>query len=67
MTAVRNPACLVGGLGLLLTTAAVPFIAREGQAFGFGRAHLRLTALALADQFPGFWLLAGLAVAWVAA
>ncbi|MBI4734820.1 MAG: iron ABC transporter permease [candidate division NC10 bacterium] len=67
MTAVRNPACLVGGLGLLLTTAAVPFIAREGQAFGLGRAHLRLTALALADQFPGFWLLAALAVAWVAA
>lgn len=67
MTAVRNPPCLVGGLGLLLTTAAVPFIAREGQAFGFGPAHLRLTALALTDQFPGFWLLAALAVAWVAA
>jgi len=65
VTAVRNPACLVGGLGLLATTAVVPFVAREGQTFGFGRAHLRLTALALTDQFPGFWFLAALAVAWV--
>lgn len=66
MTALRNPACLIGGLGLLLTSALVPFVSREGQFLGLGPAELRHTALALSDRFPGFWLLMGVAVAWVA-
>ena len=66
MTAVRNPACLYGGLALLATTIAVPFLSRQGQVLPFGRADFALTPLALAGQYPGFWLLIGLAVAWVA-
>ncbi len=62
---VRNWACLAGGLGLLATASFAPFVAREGQLFGLGREHLGLTALGLAGQFPGFWVLVGLAVAWV--
>ena len=66
VNAVRNPACLVGGLVLLATTTLVPFVSRQGQVLPFGRADLALTPLTLAGQFPGFWLLIGLAVAWVA-
>lgn len=65
MSAIRNPACLLGGLGLLLTTALVPFVAREGQLFRFGRLELSLTALGLAERYPGFWILVGLAVTWM--
>jgi iron(III) transport system permease protein len=65
VTAVRNPACLAGGLGLLVTAAVVPFVSREGQLFAVGREGVSLTALALAGRYPGFWILAGLAVAWV--
>jgi len=61
----RNPACLIGGLGLLLTSALVPFVSREGQRLGLGPAGLRQTAQALSDQFPGFWLLMGLGLLWV--
>ncbi|MBI4572863.1 MAG: iron ABC transporter permease [candidate division NC10 bacterium] len=68
MTAVGNPACLLGGLGLLLTTAVVPFLSREGQLLpGVGREWLSLTALSLSGRFPGFWVLAVLALAWVGA
>ncbi len=65
MTAVRSSACLAGGLGLLLTLAVAPFVAREGQTFGFGGGGMGPTALALSARFPGFWLLAALAVVWV--
>ncbi len=66
MTAARNPACLVGGLGLLATTSIVPFVTREGRLFQFGPGDLSLTGLALSGRFPGFWFLVALAVAWVA-
>lgn len=66
MTAVRNPACLFGGLVLLATTTVVPFLSRQGQVFPIGRADFALTPLALTGQYPGFWLLIGLAVGWVA-
>ena len=66
MTAVRNPACLFGGVTLLATTIAVPFLSRQGQVLPIGRADFALTPLALAGEYPGFWLLIGLAVAWVA-
>ena len=65
MTAIRNPACLAGGLGLLLISALMPFVSREGQLLGLGQAGLRQTALALSDRFPGFWLLVGLGALWV--
>ncbi|HSC72155.1 MAG TPA: iron ABC transporter permease, partial [Candidatus Methylomirabilis sp.] len=65
MTAVRNPACLWGGLCLLATTSVLPFVAREGQWLRLGAAGPSLTALALSGQFPGFWLLIGLAGIWV--
>ena len=65
MTLARNPACLLGGLALLATTV-VPFLSRQGQVLPIGRADFALTPLALANQYPGFWLLIGLAVAWVA-
>src|SRR3990172_5057208 len=64
-TILRNPACLIGGLGLLLTSALVPFISREGQLLGLGQAGLRQTALVLSHRFPGFWLLIGLGLLWV--
>jgi iron(III) transport system permease protein len=67
MTAVRNPACLWGGLGLLAATTILPFLAREGHLFRFGSVEQSLTALRLSAQFPGFWLLIGLAAGWVAA
>lgn len=67
MTAVRNPACLWGGLCLLAAATVLPFLAREGQLFRFGLAEQSLTALRLSAQFSGFWLLIGLAVGWVAA
>ena len=57
----------MGGLGLLLTATLVPFVAREGQALWLRPGDLSLTALALAGRHPGFWVLAALAVAWVAA
>lgn len=66
MTLARNPACLFGGLVLLATTTVVPFLSRQGQVLPIGRADLALTPLALAGQYPGFWLLIGLALAWVA-
>jgi len=66
VTAVRNPACFWGGLFLLATSALIPFVAREGQLFRFGRAEQPLTALGLSWHFPGFWLLIGLTVAWIA-
>ncbi|RPJ24175.1 MAG: iron ABC transporter permease, partial [Planctomycetaceae bacterium] len=65
MTAVRNPACLWGGLCLLAATTVLPFVAREGQLFRFGQAEQSLTALRLSAQFPGFWLLIGLAAMWL--
>jgi iron(III) transport system permease protein len=55
----------MGGLGLLLTTAVVPFLSREGELLGMGREGFSLTALALSGKFPGFWILAGLAITWV--
>jgi iron(III) transport system permease protein len=63
---VRNRPYLLGGLGLLLTSCFIPFVAREGQAFGFGREGLSLTPLAMAGRYPGFWVLLGLAVVWLA-
>jgi iron(III) transport system permease protein len=66
VTTVRSSACLLGGLILLATTTVVPFLSRQGQVLPIGRADLALTPLALASQYPGFWLLIGLAVAWVA-
>ena len=66
VTVARNPACLLGGLVLLATTTVVPFLSRQGQVLPIGRPDLALTPLALASQYPGFWLLMGLAVAWVA-
>ena len=65
MTIVRNPACLIGGLGLLLTSALVPFISREGQLLGLGQAELRQTALVLSHRYSGFWLLIALGLLWV--
>ena len=66
MTLARNPACLLGGLVLLATSTVVPFLSRQGQVLPIGRADFALTPLALTGQYPGFWLLIGLAVAWVA-
>jgi len=66
VTGARNPACLLGGLVLLATTIVMPFLSRPGQVLPVGRGDLALTPLALARQYPGFWLLIGLAVAWVA-
>ena len=65
MTVARNPACLASGLALLVTTTGLPFVSRQGQVLPFGTADLALTPLALAGQYPGFWLLIGLALAWV--
>ena len=65
MTAIQNPACLIGGLGLLLTWVLVPFVSREGRLFSLGRRDLALTALSLSGSFPEFWLLMGLGVLWV--
>lgn len=66
MIAVRNPACLLGGLLLLATAILVPFVSHQGRVLPLGRADLALTPLVLAGQYPGFWLLAGLAIAWIA-
>jgi iron(III) transport system permease protein len=66
MTLLRNPACFFGGVALLLTTLSLPFLSREGVILPFARADLALTPLSLAGRYPGFWLLIGLAVAWVA-
>jgi iron(III) transport system permease protein len=66
VTAARNRACLLGGLTLLATTTVVPFLSRQGQVFSVARADLVLTPLALAGQYPGFWLLLALALAGVA-
>jgi len=66
VTAVRNPACLWGGLFLLATAGVLPFVAREGQLFRLGVPEQSLTAFRLSAQFPGFWLLTGLAAVWVA-
>ena len=66
MTLLRNPACFFGGVALLLTTLSLPFLSREGVVLPFARADLALTPLSLAGRYPGFWLLIGLAVAWVA-
>jgi iron(III) transport system permease protein len=65
VTGIRSPACLLGGLALLLTSALVPFVSREGELLGLGQAGLRQTALALSDRYPGFWLLMGLGLLWV--
>jgi len=62
---LRDPACLLGGVGLLATWAFVPFVAREGRILGLGPAELRQTALALSDRFPEFWLLVVLGALWV--
>jgi len=56
---------LWGGLCLLAATTVLPFVAREGQLFRFGQAEQSLTALRLSAQFPGFWLLIGLAATWL--
>jgi iron(III) transport system permease protein len=66
VTLARNPACLLGGLVLLATSTVVPFLSRQGQVLPIGRADFELTPLALTGQYPGFWLLIGLAVGWVA-
>ena len=66
MTVTRNPACMLGGLTLLATTTVVPFLSRQGQVLPIGRDDFAFTALALTDQYPGFWLLISLAVVWVA-
>ena len=66
MTVVRNRACLLGGHTLLATTTVVPFLSRQGQVLPIARADLALTPLSLTGAYPGFWLLIGLAVAWVA-
>src|SRR5512134_1356800 len=66
MTVVRNPACLWGGLGVLVALGALPFVAREAQflaLFGLGGS---LTGLSLAGRLPWFWLAIGLGVVWVA-
>jgi len=64
--ALPNPACLLGGLGLLLATALVPFVAREEQGFRFGPEGLSLTPLALSSHYPGFLVLVALGVTWLA-
>jgi iron(III) transport system permease protein len=66
MTLLRNPACFYGGVSLLLTTLGLPFLSREGVVLPFTRADLALTPLSLTGRYPGFWLLIGLAAAWVA-
>lgn len=66
MTAVRNPACLLGGVGLLATILLVPFVGREGRLFRFEGDALSLTPLSLAGRHPGFWVILVLAVAWLA-
>ena len=43
----------------------LPFVARDGQLFLFGRAEQSLTGLQLSGQLPGFWLLIALAVTWI--
>jgi iron(III) transport system permease protein len=66
VTFVRNPACLLGGVGLLATSLLVPFVGREGQFFRFEGDPLSLTPVALAGRHPGFWGLVVLAAAWLA-
>ncbi len=66
VTLVRNPACLLGGVGLLAISLLVPFLGREGRLFRFEGEALSLTPLALAGRHPGFWVLLILAVAGVA-
>ena len=61
----RNPACLLGGLVLLVTTIVVPFLSRPGQFLPVGKGGLTLTPLALTHRYPGFWFLIGLGAAWV--
>ena len=58
MTAVRNPACLYGGLVLLTTTTAVPFLSRQGQVLPIGRADFALTpnTQIIAKDFRSFQL-----------
>jgi iron(III) transport system permease protein len=65
--AERNRVYLGGGLALLPTLCLVPFIAREGQLLALGREGLARTALALAGQFPAFWLLLLLGLLWAVA
>ncbi len=66
MIPVRNPACLLGGLGLLAALSALPFVSQAGRFLAFDGAAWSLTALRLAGRLPVFWLLAGLAAVWTA-
>jgi iron(III) transport system permease protein len=64
--ALRSPTCLAGGIGLLATLAAVPFISRGGLTFLPIKEGFSLTAVALASQHPLFWLHVALAITWIA-
>jgi iron(III) transport system permease protein len=57
---VRSAACLFGGLGVVVSAIAVPFVAREGQLLQLTDGTRSLSALALAERFPQFWLLLAL-------
>ena len=64
--ALRNPAFVAGGTGLLLALTAVPFASREGRFLAFDSLGA-LTGASLAPQHPLFWVLLALGAAWLAA
>jgi len=63
---VRTPACLAEGIGLLATVALVPFVSHGGITFMPTKDGLSLTALALANQQPLFWILVVIGIACAA-
>lgn len=66
MKPLKSPACLAGGIGLLATLAVVPFVSKGSLAFMPTREGLSLTALALTNRHPLFWLLIVLGFGWTA-
>jgi iron(III) transport system permease protein len=61
---LKNLTYLAAGIGLLVSWALIPFISKDGISFIPMQAWLSLTALAMADRQPLFWMLAIIAVLW---
>ena len=66
MSVIRTPASLAEGTGLLAGLALLPFVSRGGTTFLPTPDGLSLTAWALANQHPLFWLLAAMGLGWIA-
>ena len=61
---LKNLTYLVAGISLLLSWALIPYISKDGISFIPTQAGLSLTALAMSDRQPLFWMLAIIAVLW---